>query len=301
MKKNSFKYYFICLVIFINMFVLIGCDIISEELVEDIFNESDEIDTEFIEDLNIHFIDVGQADCTLIELPNGETALIDGGNRGDSDLIVNYINELGIDFIDYVIATHPHEDHIGGLPKVIKNFEIGKIYMPKKSATSKIYKTLLNEIKTKGLKIQTAIGFIEIINTPNLKFQILAPNSTDYNETNEYSVVNKLIYNNTSFLFTGDAEKDSEDEMLEHGYDLSSDLLKVGHHGGRTSSNDNFLKKVKPKFAIISCGKDNQYGHPHKEVLDRLKELNTEIFRTDNLGTILVKSDGKEISINSLK
>lgn len=301
MKKNSFKYYFIYLFIFINMFVLIGCDIISEEFVEDIFNEDNEIDTEFIEDLNIHFIDVGQADCTLIELPNGETALIDGGNRGDSDLIVNYINELGIDFIDYIIATHPHEDHIGGLPEVIKNFEIGKIYMTKKSATSKIYKTLLNEIKTKGLKIQTAIGFIEIINTSNLKFQILAPNSTDYNETNEYSIVNKLVYKNTSFIFTGDAEKDSEDEMLEHGYDLSSDLLKVGHHGGRTSSNVEFLKKVKPEFAIISCGTDNQYGHPHVEVLDRLKKLNTEIFRTDILGTILVKSDGKEIYINSLK
>ncbi|EOD01363.1 MBL fold metallo-hydrolase [Caldisalinibacter kiritimatiensis] len=248
--------------------------------------------------LIVHFIDVGQADSILIELPNGETSLIDGGNRQDAELVVNYIKDLNIKEIDYLIATHPHEDHIGGLPDVVREFKIGKIYMPRKSSNTKIYENLLKEIKNKGLKITTARGGQKIIDVDKLKFTIIAPNSKKYDETNEYSIVNKLTYKNTSFLFTGDAEKDSEDEMLKLGYDLSADVLKVGHHGGRTSTNVEFLKRVNPKYAVISAGKGNDYGHPHKEVIERLQDRNIVIFRTDVHGTIKAISDGDNIKFN---
>ncbi|WP_427339908.1 lamin tail domain-containing protein, partial [Caloranaerobacter sp. DY30410] len=154
------------------------------------------------------------------------------------------------------------------------------------------------EIKNKGLKITRAKGGLSIIDTDDLKFTIIAPNSEKYDETNEYSIVNKLIYKNTSFIFTGDAEKDSEEEMIKLGYDLKADVLKVGHHGGRTSTNYEFLERVNPKFAVISVGKDNDYGHPHKEVLKRLDKMGIKVFRTDELGTIIATSDGVNIKFN---
>ena len=249
------------------------------------------------EQLIIHFIDVGQADSILIQLPNRETVLIDGGNRADADLVTSYIKEQNINKINYIIATHPHEDHIGGLPEVIKEFDIGNIYMPNKTANTKIFKTLLDEIKKKNLKVKLARGGESIINTKDIKFNIIAPNSKEYDETNEYSIVNKLIYKNTSFLFTGDAEKDSENEMVKLKYDLSADLLKVGHHGGVTSTNDFFLEKVNPKYAVISVGKDNRYGHPHEDTIKRLNARKIQIYRTDELGIIKVISDGENIVV----
>lgn len=248
--------------------------------------------------LKVHFLDVGQADSILIQFPNGETALIDGGNREDGKFVVEYIKSMGISKINYIIATHPHEDHIGGLPEVIKNFDIKKVYMPNKISNTRIFATLLQEIKNKGLKIIQAKGGLSIIDTENLKFTIIAPNSEKYDETNEYSIVNKLIYKNTSFIFTGDAEKDSEAEMIKLGYDLKADVLKVGHHGGRTSTNYEFLKKINPKFAVISVSKDNDYGHPHKEVLKRLDKMGIKVLRTDELGTIIATSDGYKIDFN---
>ncbi|WP_066506546.1 ComEC/Rec2 family competence protein [Abyssisolibacter fermentans] len=249
--------------------------------------------------LEVHFIDVGQADSILIKMPNSKVSLIDGGNRDDGDMLINYLKNNNIKNIDYLIATHPHEDHIGGLPKIIHNFNVSKIYIPNKPATTKIFMSMMNEIKEKNIETITAKGGNIIYEDDGLSYNIIAPNSNKYDETNEYSVVTKLEYKNVSFIFTGDAEKDSEDEMVSKNYDLKADVLKVGHHGGRTSSNSNFLRAVRPQIAVISCGKGNDYGHPHKEALDRIKNSGAEIYRTDLLGNITVFTDGDKLYVNN--
>jgi competence protein ComEC len=249
--------------------------------------------------LVVHFIDVGQADCILIQLPDGKVSLIDGGNRGDAENVVSYIEKLGIKKIDYLLATHPHEDHIGGLPGVIKQFDIGKIYMPKVSANTMIFETLLTEIEKKNLKITSGKAGINIIDTDEINFFLIAPNSEKYDETNNYSLVARLDYRNNSFLFMGDAEKESEKEIIMEGYNIDVDVLKVGHHGGASSTSQIFLENVSPFYAVISVDKNNNYGHPHKETLERLSKMKVEVLRTDEMGTIIMTSDGNTINIDN--
>lgn len=250
------------------------------------------------EELKIHFIDVGQADCILIELPANEEVLIDAGNREDAEYITNYLDSLGIETIEYFILTHPHEDHIGSATAILSNYEVDKIYMPDVSADSKIYKDTINAIREEGAELINAKAGTSIIASDDLSFDVLAPNSMWYSELNEYSLVTRLVYKDTSFLFTGDAESVSELEMVKAGYEIDSDLLKVGHHGGETSSSQVFLDEVTPEYAVISAGKDNPYGHPHKKTLSRLNAIGAEIYRTDELGTITASSDGTKIKID---
>lgn len=250
------------------------------------------------EELRIHFIDVGQADCILIELPTNEEVLIDAGNREDAEVIINYLDELEIDDIEYFILTHPHEDHIGSAPDVLSNYDVNKIYMPDVSADSQIYKETIQAIQSEDAELIKAKAGTSIIDSDNLSFDVLAPNSMWYSETNEYSLVTRLVYKDTSFLFTGDAESVSELEMVKAGYEIDSDLLKVGHHGGETSTSQIFLDAVTPKYAVISAGKDNTYGHPHKKTLNRLNAIGASIYRTDELGTITASSDGSQIKID---
>lgn len=250
------------------------------------------------DNLEVHFIDVGQADSILIKT-GSNSMLIDAGNNDDSNLVVDYIKSQGISNLDYVIGTHPHEDHIGGLDVVIDSFKISKVLMPKQKSTTKTFEDVLTSIQNKGLKVTTPkVG--DTYNLGEAKWTILAPNQEQYNETNNSSIVIKLEYGNNSFVFTGDAEEISELEMLQTG-NLKSDVLKLGHHGSSSSTSDNFFDEVNPKYAVISVGLDNSYGHPHKEVIDMLNNKNIDILRTDELGTIIFTSDGNNINYKAGK
>lgn len=248
--------------------------------------------------LKIHYLDVGQGDSIFIELPNNETMLIDAAESNQSENIINYIKNLNYQKIDYVIGTHPHTDHIGGLKDIINTFEIGKIYMPKAVSTTKTYENLLQTIKDKNLKINTAKAGISIIDTDTLKINILAPNNDTYTELNNYSVVTKITYGTTKFLFMGDAEKLSENEIKE---DVSADVIKIGHHGSNTSSGLNFIKKVNAKYGIISVGLNNKYNLPKEETITNWENSGTKIYLTSTNGTITATSDGTNIKIESEK
>lgn len=250
------------------------------------------------EELRVHFIDVGQADCILIELPTDEEVLIDAGNREDAEVILNYLDELDIEDIEYFILTHPHEDHIGSAPDVLNNYAVDKIYMPDVPADSQIFKDTIQAIQNEDAELIKSKAGTSIIDSENLSIEVLAPNSMWYSEMNEYSLVTRLVYGSTSFLFTGDAESVSELEMIKAGYEIDSDLLKVGHHGGETSTSQLFLNVVTPKYAVISVGKDNSYGHPHYEALNRLDAAGADVYRTDEMGSIIASSNGLQIKIN---
>lgn len=243
--------------------------------------------------LKVHFIDAGQADCILIQQGN-KNMLIDAGNNDDEVNIKNYLKGVGVNEFEYVIGTHPHEDHIGSLDCIVNSFKIGKIYVPKAAASTKTFENLASSVKNKGMKF-TSPKAGETFNLGKAKCTILVPNSSKYDDLNNYSIVLKVEFENNSFLFTGDAEKVSEKEMIEKGYELKVDVLKVGHHGSKSSTSKEFLNLVNPKYAVISVGKDNDYGHPNKEVLERLKKKSIDIYRIDESGTIIAESDGKNI------
>lgn len=248
----------------------------------------------------VHYIDVGQGDCSLV-VCDGQTLLIDAGENGHETEVINYLRSLGIDKLDYIIATHPHSDHIGGLPEVIEEFGMDNIIMPRltkeQTPTTKTYTRMLEEIKASGAKVISAkVGSTYTLGEAS--FEILGPVSDSTEDLNSMSVVAKVTHGENSFLFTGDAESDEEREIIGAGVDLDADVLKMGHHGSNTSSCKEFLAEVTPEICVIMCGEDNDYGHPHKEPLERLKKYTNEIYRTDICGDIVISSDGKNLDIN---
>lgn len=248
-------------------------------------------------DFTIHFVDVGQADCAVI-LCDDEVLMIDGGDRGDSDLVYSYLtNTLKIDTIDYMIATHAHEDHIGGLPGAFQACRVKKIYSPVTDHDSGVFETMVKCAKDQGLSL-TVPKVGQTFKVGDATVQFLSP-AKKYTDTNDTSIVVKIVYGETSFVFTGDAEHEPESDMVNSGYDLSATLLKVGHHGSESSTSYLFLKEVAPTYAVISVGTGNKYGHPEKVVLDRLEDADVQIYRTDLLGHIVVTSDGKKLSFTS--
>jgi len=299
--KNNIKRNFFEILILLLAFLIFN----NQDKIKNLFNQNNnqnQNQNNYINTnndlLKIHYLDVGQGDSIFIELPNNETMLIDAAESNQSENIINYIKNLNYQKIDYVIGTHPHTDHIGGLKDIINTFEIGKIYMPKAVSTTKTYESLLMAIKDKNLKINTAKAGISIIDTNTLKINILAPNNDTYTELNNYSVVTKITYGTTKFLFMGDAEKLSENEIKE---DVSADVIKIGHHGSNTSSGLNFIKKVNAKYGIISVGLNNKYNLPKEETITNWENSGTKIYLTSTNGTITATSDGTNIKIESEK
>lgn len=250
-------------------------------------------------ELKVHYIDVGQGDSVFIQLPNGETVLIDGGSRSSGQIVSDYLEDHEVERLDYLVATHPHEDHIGGLTGIIEEYDIGEIYLPDVSHTSQTFENILLAIQSKDKGINKATAGSMILDKDGLSIKILAPEeNTDVSNLNNYSIVLRLDYKDNSFLFTGDAETSSEKTMINNGYDLSVDVLKVGHHGSITSTSDEFLDMVEPIYAVISCGLDNIYGHPDQEILDKLNDMDIEIYRTDLEGHVIAISNGEDINFD---
>ena len=253
------------------------------------------IDIKIVKAVKVSYIDVGQGDSILIQTPNGKNMLIDAGTNESSDKVTSYLKSLGITQLDIIAGTHPHEDHIGGIDAVINMFKVGKIYMPNVTITTQTFEDVITAIKNKGITVNTPTPGTTVDLDPDVKLEILAPNSATYDDLNNYSIVFKLTYGNKSFLFEGDAEALSENEMISKGYNLSADVLKVGHHGSNSSTSDAFLVAVSPKYAVISVGKGNTYGHPTQTTLDKLKKASVTVYRTDVNGTVVATCDGQNI------
>lgn len=255
--------------------------------------------------LTVYFFDVGQADCALILLPDGKNMVIDAGNNSDGLLIADFLTNKGIETIDYLVLTHPHEDHLGGADVLINSFGLGEVYMPKIKdslvPTTKTYEEVLDALVEKQVKVNAAQNGMKIFESDNLSAICLSP-FKEYSELNHYSVVVRLDYGETSFLLTGDAEAINEKEMLNANCDLDVDILKVGHHGSNYSTTIDFLRSVTPEYAVISVGEGNRYKHPDNKIIDRLYNYNTEtVYRTDLNGTIIAETDGKTYTLRTDK
>lgn len=249
-------------------------------------------------ELTVSFIDVGQGDATLIEC-GGEAMLIDAGIYSQRNTVTSYISGRGIDNLEYCVATHPHADHIGGMSEVIYSFDVDTLVYPKVETVSDSWNYVLDACDERGVSYLNPEP-LDTLSLGGATITVLSPaKNSVYSDLNDYSLVLKLDYENVSFLLTGDAETTVENDLMDKGYNLSADVLKCGHHGSSTSSDPDFINAVNPTAAVISCGKDNEYGHPHSETLSTLESRNIEIYRTDLSSTIVAFSDGETITFSS--
>ena len=244
--------------------------------------------------LEVHFIDVGQGDSILIR-SDDEAMLIDAGENDKGRVVVEYLRQQGINELKYLIGTHPHSDHSGGLDTVLKNIKVDNVIMPNATNSTRTFEEVLDAIEDNDLEITLPeVGDTYKIGLAD--FIILSPNSETYKNLNNYSVGIKLIYGNTAFVMCGDAEEEAEKEIVNNGIDLKANVLKLGHHGSRTSSSLEFFNAVDPEICIVSCGLDNSYGHPHQETLKKI--VGKTVYRTDEEGSIILLSDGVNIIKN---
>lgn len=250
-------------------------------------------------ELMLHMIDVGQADSFLLVQGN-ETALIDFGTRSTGKDAVEYLKSIGIEKLDYVFGTHPHDDHMGGMYDVITNFEIGKIILPEVEAgevTTNWYMKLMNEIKTGNYEVEYAkVG--SVYNLGDATMKVIGPISKPDNNLNDYSTVLKVSFGDMDIIMTGDAEKDVEKEILQSGENIDAEILKVGHHGSDTSTCDEFLEAIDPEYALISAKVGNKYEHPIKSTMDKLEDHNIEVYRTDENGTVVAEITPNDVEFS---
>lgn len=249
-----------------------------------------------VSEMTVHYLDVGQGDCVLVSC-DGESMLIDAGDNNQGTKIQNYLKKQGVTKLKYAVGTHPDADHIGGLDVILYKFDCGTVMMPDVSKNTATYRDVVDTMKQKGYR--------NTVPEPGDSFQlgdavctVLGPEES-YEDANNNSIVLKVEHGENSFLFMGDAEAEAESDILSGGADVEADVLKVGHHGSRSSSSQKFLKAVDPAYAVISCGEDNSYGHPHAETLNNLRAMGVDVFRSDEQGTIVAVSDGSQITWNS--
>ncbi|AYK15411.1 MAG: lamin tail domain-containing protein [Methanosarcina flavescens] len=251
------------------------------------------------QNLTVHFLDVGQGDSILLEL-DGKFMLVDSGERDQGKVVTAYLQNQGISTLDYVVATHPHSDHIGGMDDILNNFPVEHFVDSGYPHTSKTYENMLIIIDTKDIPFEVVQAGHKIDFDPAVDIEVLNPASIYSDELNENSVVLKVTYGETSFLLMGDAGLESEEYIIEAGYDVDSDILKVGHHASRSGSGRTFISAVSPEVSIVEVGAGNDYGHPHAEVLDRLQKVST-VYRTDLDGTIVITTDGSTYTVTTEK
>ena len=248
--------------------------------------------------LTVSFIDVGQGDSALVKCGD-ETMLIDAGTYSQRLKVISHLREAGVRSLDYCVATHPHSDHIGGMDEVIYNFDVDTLVYPLCDTDSASWNYVLDACDERGVSYYNPEPE-DSFHLGDALVTVLSPSrDAEYDNLNNYSIVLKVEYKDISFMFTGDAETEVESELLKKGYDLKADVLKCGHHGSSTSSSPRFIDAVNPAAAVISCGKDNDYGHPHRETISTFKNRRIETYRTDILSTITAVTDGKTVTFSA--
>ncbi len=276
--------------------IIILIIVISITIYNNLINKSLASETKVDGKVEVHFIDVGQADSILIRAGHSN-ALIDAGDNEDGPLLVEYFKSLGIDSFDYVFGTHAHEDHIGGMDDIIKSFDIKKYYMPNVVTTTKTFEDVLDALDGKNYKFSVPkIG--DKFSMDDINFEIIYVGE-DESDLNSTSIVMRMDHGDNSFLFTGDSTSKVEKIILDSNIDV--DVLKVAHHGSTYSNSLDFLKRVSPDYAVIEVGKNNTYHHPHDIIIRRLNNLNIDVYRTDQSGTIIMESDGNVLDIKTVK
>ncbi len=302
-KKRGFLWRLTCILVAL-ILVLAGtylaCDQfdVSIPVMSDWFSGTATEGTLAKDEVRVHQINVGQGDSTLIQTAE-TTILIDAGDVGYGDTVVQYLQKQQITTIDLLIITHPHADHIGGMTTVVEQLEIGRVLLPNLPSsltpTTATYEKLLSAISTKGLMLEKAVAG-STITLADCSLEIFAPVGS-YDDLNSYSIAGRFSANGFTFFFGGDIEADAEEDILANYSDLTADVMKVSHHGSNTSNTEEFLEAVSPKYALISVGQDNSYGHPHEEVLERLEALGIRVYRTDTDGNIMVDYLDGDITI----
>lgn len=252
-------------------------------------------------ELKVCYLDVGQGDAIYVKVNNYDI-LIDAGPKSNVGDLMNQLSEKNIDDFEIVIATHPHEDHIGGMMEVFNKYKVEEFYMPPVVHTTDTFEALLNSVAKEGIKVKPIKEGTHLNLGDNAVIDVYSPIDNFYEDLNDYSTIMKLTFGDTKFIFTGDAEACAEKKVVDkYSKELKGDVLKFAHHGSRTSSTDEFIKEVSPKYGVICCGKNNDYGHPHKETIDIISKYDIDIYRTDKEGEIDIRSDGKKIYIETVK